>query len=193
MKREAHTSITTAQIELRQELERIVTTEIVRVHERLIVNLAVKYPSAHLVVVPPDPSCDHAYNCFMHALHLVGRLQPNVVQTQADEIRFLVDSVFFRKLFETGLLEEIPESMLQPNDLIVYYKSRHKRHVGRYLAPDLIESKWGIGPLMQHGLWDVPLSYGQRLRCFKPANQALVDAFVKQQLPFVDLATPRHL
>jgi len=45
--------------------------------------------------------------------------------------------------------------------------------------------------LFRHGLWDVPKSYGDALKYFKPPEQAKMDAFVKRVLPFVQLA-PAH-
>lgn len=183
---------TAEQTALRKALERIITTEAVRFHVAQIEQLAAKHPGAELKPQPPAPGTAHAYNCFMHVLSLVGRLEPNVVQSSLNEIRFLVDSVFFRKLYEAGILTETSESDLQPQDLVVYYQGRHKRHVGRYLGPNRIESKWGIGPLMHHGLWDLPWCYGQTLRFFKPPSQDRVDAFVRQQLPLVTLAPAGH-
>ena len=85
-------------------------------------------------------------------------------------------------------MSETSIDQLEPNDLVVYYKGQQKVHVGRYIAPNLVESKWGLGPLFRHGLWDVPKSYGEALKYFKPPEQAKVDAFIKRELPLVQLA-----
>lgn len=171
---------------LRQQLEDIITREPVRVHAERIAQLAASHPLARLQQVSTMPSAKgHAYNCFMHALHLVDRVEPNVTKLPNGDIRFLVDSVFFRQLYEAGLMTETTAAELQPLDLVVYYFDGEKRHVGQYIEPDVVESKWGIGPLLRHGTWDVPHSYGEKLRFFKPPQQEAVDAFVRQQLPLV--------
>ncbi len=88
-------------------------------------------------------------------------------------------------------MSETSIDQLEPNDLVVYYTGQQKVHVGRYVAPNLVESKWGLGPLFRHGLWDVPKSYGDALKYFKAPEQAEVDALIKRELPLLQLA-PLH-
>jgi hypothetical protein len=183
------TADSAGQRSFRKQLEQVITEKPVRLHAELLGQLATSHPQALLERVSTKPSAKcHAYNCFMHVLHLVDRVEPNVMRLPNGDIRFLVDSVFFRQLYETGILTETTESELQPLDLIVYYCDGEKRHVGQYMAPNVVESKWGVGPLLRHGTWDLPLSYGDQLRYFKPPSQEDVDAFVRQQLPLVHLA-----
>ena len=66
--------------------------------------------------------------------------------------------------------------------------ARGGRSAGLYMAPNLVLSKWGVGPLFRHALWDVPKSYGDALRYFKQPDQAKVDAFIKRELPLVHLS-----
>lgn len=174
---------------LRQQLEDIITREPVRVHKARILKLAASHPQARLEMVGSSPSAKgHAYNCFMHVLNLVDRVEPNAESLPNGQIHFLVDSAFFRQLYESGLMTETTEAELQPLDLVVYYFDGEKRHVGQYISLGVVESKWGIGPLLRHGTWDVPNSYGHKLRYFKPPPQDAVDAFLRQQLPQVHLA-----
>jgi len=174
---------------LRQQLQDIITHEPVRVHSERIAQLAASHPQALLEMVGTSPSVKgHVYNCFMHVLNLVDRVEPNVERMPNGQIHFLVDSAFFRQLYESGLMTATTVAELKPLDLVVYYFDGEKRHVGRHISPGVVESKWGIGPLVRHGTWDVPNSYGHKLRYFKPPSQDAVDAFLRQQLPQVRLA-----
>jgi hypothetical protein len=157
---------------LRQRLQNIITEEVVRLHETKIVQLASKFDGAFIEPVHRQSEKRLVFNCFMHVLNLIDRVQPNVVKQNENTLRFFVDSVFFRKLYDAGHLSEISMEQLEPKDFVVYYNGQVKTHVGLNVAPNRVESKWGIGPLFRHGLWDVPKSYGDTLRYFKPPEQA---------------------
>ena len=173
---------------LRQRLQNILTEEKGKLHETKIVQLATRYPRAFIEAMPQISQKNQIFNCFMHVLNLVDRVEPNIYREDNKKWRFFIDSSFFRKLYGTDIESGISIDQLEPNDLVVYYKGQQKMHVGRYIAPNLVESKWGIGPLFRHGLWDVPKSYGETLKYFKPPEQVKVDAFIKQELPLVQLA-----
>jgi len=173
---------------LRQRLQNIITEEQVKLHESKVLQLASKFEGAFIEPVHRHSQKNQVFNCFMHVLNLVDRVEPNVFEQDDKKFRFFVDSNLFGKLYESGILSEIRLDQLEPNDLVVYYNGQEKTHVGRYIAPNQIESKWGVGPLFRHGLWDVPKSYGTTLRYFKPPEQAKVDAFIKEALPMVQVA-----
>ena len=173
---------------LRQRLQNILTEEKGKLHETKIVQLASRLPRALIEAMPQLSQKDRAFNCFMHVLNLVDRVEPNVFRQENNKLRFFIDSSFFRKLYDNSILSETNIDQLVPNDLVVYYNGQQKMHVGRWIAPNLVESKWGTGPLFRHGLWGVPKSYGETLKYFKPPEQAKVDAFIKQELPLVQLA-----
>ena len=173
---------------LRQRLYNVLTEEKGKLHETKIVQLASRFPRALIEAMPQLSQKDRAFNCFMHVLNLVDRVEPNVFRQDDKTLNFFIDSSFFRKLYDADIVSKTSIELLEPNDLVVYYKGQQKMHVGRYIAPNLVESKWGIGPLFRHGLWDVPKSYGETLKYFKPPEQVKVDAFIKQELPLVQLA-----
>jgi len=173
---------------LRQRLQNILTEEQSNVHETKIVQLASRFPRAFIKPVHFSSQKHQVFNCFMHVLNLVDRVEPNVFQQNDKTFGFLINSSFFRKLYDADVVSKTSIEQLEPNDLVVYYNGQQKMHVGRYIAPNLVESKWGIGPLFRHGLWDVPESYGETLKYFKPPEQVKVDAFIKHELPLVQLA-----
>jgi len=168
---------------LRQRLQNILSEEQGTLHETKIVELANHCREAFIEPVHFASQKQQAFNCFMYVLNLVDRVEPNVFRLTDKKIGFFVNSSFFRKLFDADILSETSIDQLEPNDLVIYYKSQQTMHVRRYIAPNLVESKWGLGPLFRHGLWDVPKSYGDALKYFKPPEQAKVDAFVKRELP----------
>ena len=172
----------------RQRLQNILTEEQSNLHETKIVQLASRFPGAFIKPVHFSSQKLQGFNCFMHVLNLVDRVEPNVFKQDDKKFGFLINSSFFRKLYDADIVSKASIDQLEPNDLVVYYMGQQKMHVGRYIAPNLVESKWGIGPLFRHGLWDVPKSYGETLKYFKPPEQAKVDAFIKQELPLVQLA-----
>lgn len=176
---------------LRQRLQNILSEEQGKLHETKIVELANHRHGAFIEPVHFASQKLQAFNCFMYVLNLVDRVEPNVFRQTDQKIGFFVNSSFFRKLVEADILSEASIDQLEPNDLVVYYKGQQKVHVGRYIALNLVESKWGLGPLFRHGLWDVPKSYGDALKYFKAPEQAEVDALINRELPLVQLA-PLH-
>ena len=172
----------------RKRLQNIIMEEKVKLHETKVVQLASRFPRVFIEAMPQLSQKDQAFNCFMYVLNLVDRVEPNMFRQDNNTLRFFIDSSFFRKLYDASILSETNIHQFVPNDLVVYYNGQRKMHVGRYVEPTLVESKWGFGPLFRHGLWDVPKSYGDALKYFKPPEQANVDAFIKQELPLVKLA-----
>ena len=173
---------------LRQRLQNILNEEQGKLHEKKVVQLASHCRGAFIEPVHFSSQKLQAFNCFMYVLNLLDRLEPNVFQQDNEKIGFFVNSSFFTKLHDADILSETSIDQLETNDLVVYYKGQQKVHAGRYIAPNLVESKWGLGPLFRHGLWDVPKSYGEALKYFKAPEQAKVDAFIKRELPLVQLA-----
>ena len=174
--------------DLRIKLEHILGLEHTQDSERMVLQLVSSYPEAFVESVPIRSEKKQVFNCFMYALSLVDRVEPNVIKLEDGSLKFIVNSTFFRKLIGTGVLIEASAHQLEPKDLVVYYNGQEKMHVALYLAPNLVESKWGPGPLFRHGLWDVPESYGDKLRYFKRPEQSKVDALLGQELPGVQLA-----
>jgi hypothetical protein len=136
-------------------LYNVLTEEKGKLHETKIVQLAPRFPRAFIKPVHFSSQKLQAFNCFMHVLNLVDRVEPNVFRQDDKTLNFFIDSSFFRKLYDADVVSKTSIYQLEPNDLVVYYNGQQKMHVGRNIAPNLVESKWGIGPLFRHGLWDV--------------------------------------
>ncbi len=176
---------------LRQRLQNIISEEQGKLHEAKVVQLAFQCHGAFIEPLHFLSQKLQAFNCFMYVLNLVDRVEPNVFAQDDKKTGWFINSSFFTKLCDAGIVSETSIDQLEPNDLVVYYNGQQKVHVGRYVAPNLVESKWGLGPLFRHGLWDVPKSYGDALKYFKAPEQAEVDALIKRELPLLQLA-PLH-
>jgi hypothetical protein len=63
--------------------------------------------------------------------------------------------------------------------LALYFSAKIWRHIGFISAMDRVTSKWGTFPVYDHHLWEVPISYGDKLRFFKrPAPEDAVALFL---------------
>lgn len=64
----------------------------------------------------------------------------------------------------------------QKGDLVVYYDSNSIKHWGIYLGSDMVESKWGMGSVYRHLLFDAPSEYGETIKCFRLKDGLTVDS-----------------
>ena len=75
---------------------------------------------------------------------------------------------FAHWLLDTGVLTEIPQTDAREGDLVFYFGGEGRfKHAGLYRGRGQVVSKWGIGHLYQHGLFEVPESYGNNVRFFR--------------------------
>ena len=63
---------------LRQRLQNILTEEQSNLHETQIAQLASRFPRAFIKPVHFSSQKHQVFNCFMHVLNLVDRVEPNV-------------------------------------------------------------------------------------------------------------------
>ncbi len=108
-----------------------------------------------LVILTDPPAEAKNYNCFLYALGL---------HTNEDVLKetngFIYDS-FIKHLLTTGNL--VKTETPTDGDYVVYQDLVNYpdalTHVG-VLNADKVVSKWAWGPLVKHGVWDVPAEYG---------------------------------
>jgi hypothetical protein len=138
---------------LRRELDEIVNGGKIGIadHSAVIAALASRYP--HSIRQLPDLSRG-PYNCFTHALGLIDsdRVQ-RILQRDADWYGFAgikVGSQFMARLIADKLLVDH-----SAGELAVYFVDVTPRHAGRVVG-ERIQSKWGIGNLWDHEVWEVP-------------------------------------
>jgi hypothetical protein len=79
--------------------------------------------------------------------------------------RYYASTQFLQSLIDNGVL--------RPCDaiggaLITWSSPAGLRHVGVLTTPDRAVSKWSIGYLCEHGLLEVPATYGDKLAFYSP-------------------------
>ena len=82
--------------------------------------------------------------------------------------RIFAASAFAHWLIDNGLLEEISQAEAQRSDLVFYFGADGRfKHAGLIAGDGRVISKWGVGHLYEHGLFEVPDSYGTEVRFFR--------------------------
>jgi hypothetical protein len=106
-----------------------------------------------------------SYTCAVHAFHLVAN--PTYVEVASYGLRLtFAGKDFVEFLMRNGTLQPIEEDSAQQGDIVVYLDGINFCHVARLISPGRALSKWGRGLLVEHGLWEVPTSYGMRIEYF---------------------------
>jgi hypothetical protein len=74
------------------------------------------------------------------------------------------------KLHSDLLARSLSEGILPVHDeqavgdkFVVYLEGETPRHFGQ-LQGNKVRSKWGRGRILNHGLWEVPLTYGSKVK-----------------------------
>lgn len=162
--------------ELRYRLEKI-SSESHDNWERLISELGSTHPHSIRCLPHEHPE---PYNCFESAFELADlRAYRRIAESSKDwnspDI-FYANYRFVQFIIRREVLMEINEGEQTVCDVLVYLDDEDTpQHAGK-IAPQegLIESKWGTGCFLEHGLWEVPASYGNQARFFRsiPAVEA---------------------
>lgn len=115
-----------------------------------------------LEVLEFPSSKDKNYNCFIYTLGL--SMDTNIIK---DAGGFIYD-IFLQKLIDEKIL--IYTEHPQDGDYILYKNPREYpgiiTHSG-VLNKGKVISKWAWGPLLRHGIFDVPASYGSDISYIK--------------------------
>jgi hypothetical protein len=159
--------------ELRARLQDIVCTEDIDEHPSAIENLKSEFPHTIQLVEQTNPTLPRT--CYDWALDLNPELTHWIGLCELPEL-------FPGLQFVSTLiphLNTISESDVRNDDLILYFDEQIPTHAGLATKSRVI-SKWGEGHIYQHGLLEVPSSYGNRIRFFRkiPSSVATM-RFVK--------------
>lgn len=162
---------------LRHRLSIIVDQAPVNAHPSLIEKL--RAAIEHTIVALDSGTPIDQFTCGVHAFHLVGD------PTYTDIASFGLGRTFAGKefivfLLTNNLLVLRGAEEISKGDLVVYFENGEFCHVGRMANSNRVESKWGTGWLYEHGLWEVPESYGHEVHCYVGLNQdASFKLFIK--------------
>lgn len=102
------------------------------------------------------------FNCVMHALGLVGRIED---PSGKGFNRWYADLGFLQSLIDRGILKPCAPT---PGAVVTWSSAGRLRHVGVLVTRRRAASKWGIGYLYEHALLQVPTNYGDDLAFYSP-------------------------
>lgn len=73
-----------------------------------------------------------------------------------------------RAKFMAWLLDDRLDEVIEPvpGGLVMYFSGESWKHIGVVTGDGRITSMWGTLPVYDHGIWEVPSRYGNRLRFF---------------------------
>ena len=148
--------------ELRCRLQKITDNTPVYQQQRLISELA--STCLHSIRRLDDAQVEK-WNCFAYAFNLVvsDRYQRIAwADRRGGNNIFFASSEFARFLLQSEVLVEIEEGEAQPGHVVIYLNNEGNwKHAGKIFSSDKrVKSVWGIGHFWEHGLWEVPESYG---------------------------------
>jgi hypothetical protein len=151
---------------LRNALQRITDERNAVEHPVLIAELARQHP--HSVVWKGGHDQHPPYNCFQFALGLERSERIYDLLVEDDRNGRRLDLKFGTEFVERLVLKSMIRET-SAGHLTLYLRDARPRHAGRLVREGVVLSKWGIGHLWEHGLWEVPSSYGGEARRFTAA------------------------
>ena len=156
--------------------------------EKEILRLASTHP--HLIRRLREDEAK-GYRCFVYAFELVDSLKYHAI-ADADMALgwgiFFAGTEFARFLIEHGTSEEINESEIRPDDVVVYLDGESTpKHAGK-IAPQegRIKSQWGGGIFLEHGLSEVPESYGNAVKFYRRISDEQAEQVFLEFVKFHD-------
>ena len=108
------------------------------------------------------------YNCYMYALNV--HRSPAVTDLLARRnIAFGND--FMAWLIESGRLTPISADAAAAGDIVLYSDRSGPKHAGRWDGK-AVQSKWGLGHLWSHRVFEVRSSYGDAAQAYQRVDSA---------------------
>jgi hypothetical protein len=115
------------------------------------------------------------FNCFAHALGLDGNPQfDKLVAVHGTDPEPLVPSRFIEHLKRQGILVPKTGDNYTPDDVVLYYDGPKLKHAARVVSANTtLVPKWGVGRIYEHGLFEVPASYGNSVQVLASPSVAV--------------------
>ena len=129
---------------------------------------ALRQELQHSIAVLSGPNENLHYNCVMYAFG-IEEDQEYIDRVSACPEDVHGDTTFVQFMIENGDLDEREHPA--PGLLTIYFNEGRVRHIGRLISKSRVVSKWGIGHLYEHDIFDVPSNYGEVVRYFKTAER----------------------
>lgn len=164
-------------MQLRIRLTEITYCEDVSLHLRMLEVLRAKTDhSIHIAETEYDLS---RFTCIVHAFELIE--DPQYLEIAGFGLgQIFAGPEFVHFLLENKLLEESSDSQVSEGDIIIYFNAGRVTHAGKVSGEGRVLSKWGVGLLLDHCIFETPEQYGNDIRYFKSVdNDDAYDKFTK--------------
>ena len=149
---------------LRKRLQTLTECKDVARHPALLVEVTRVCPNSIRVVQSPTPI--NRYTCLMHVLDFTEN--PKYADIAGSGLgRIYAGDDFAHWLIGRGLEAKMPQADAQEDDLVFYFSEGTFKHAGLCRPSGRVLSKWGVGHLYDHNLFEVPASYGTEFRLYK--------------------------
>jgi hypothetical protein len=146
----------------RQEITEV---EDITRHPALLDEVTQNYPNSIVVVKSRYPL--ERCTCAMLVFDFTEKPE-YVAIAERGFSRVFAGGDFVHPLLDINLLDEIAPVGARDGDLVVYFNGEGRfKHVGLNFGKARVLSKWGMGHLFEHGLFEVPESYGTNVRFFR--------------------------
>ena len=140
-------------LDLRNTLEAITQSHI-SAHDRLLSERVLN----HTIRILSSIREDNSYNCVMYALDLQN-------DQRYLELRKIIDpNIHADTSFLNYLIDEGALLLDSSGNLLTYSNELKITHIGKIDIQGRVISKWGIGHLYEHAIYEVPISYGDQVR-----------------------------
>lgn len=116
------------------------------------------------------------FTCFMHVFGLIDSKEVKYIATRHKDI--YPGGEYVSRMVTTGVLNPV-NSAPREEDIILYFDQGVPKHAGIVTSGRII-SKWGLGHLWEHDIYEVPISYGSETKIYSPVDrQVAIQAFLE--------------
>lgn len=126
---------------------------------------ALRADTDHTITIVESEHPIERYTCGVYSFHLVENSTYLSVATTGLGGTF-AGAEFIQFVLRSHLLVELEPEAATIGDLVMYFNRTEFKHVGRVAQDQRIQSKWGMGFLYNHEVWEVPAGYGDVVRYF---------------------------
>ena len=149
---------------LRKKLQTVIEVQDVAQHPVLLAEVTRECPNSIRITESSYPI--DRYTCLMHVLNFTEK--PEYIAIAAYGAgRIYAGTDFAHWLIERGILAEVSQAEAKDGDLVFYFSEGTFKHVGLWRLNGRVLSKWGVGHLYDHDLFEVATSYGTDVRFYK--------------------------
>ena len=144
-------------------------------HEAILASITEGLPN-YIKVLPSTVPLER-YTCIVHVFGFTEK--PEYVGIAAFGTgRVFAGIEFVHWMLDRGKLMEIQFQECQKGDIILYFALGKVAHGGLVTANSRVVSKWGIGLLCEHEVYEIPAKYGEDVHYFqRPPYETVYDLF----------------